>query len=416
MFSVIKPIVPVAIAASLLMFGNSLLGLTTTLTLNESGISDQGIGLVMSAFFLGFMISCLTIKHLIARVGHIRTFACLGAIAAAVALLQSLFFYVPFWFLLRALYGFAVAGVFTVIESWLNERTTNETRARVLTFYMASYYLASGLGQLSTNFWEVGGVYVFVVAALSIAFCLQPILLTDLPQPEFKSARPMSIVALYRLSPLAAVGAMSSGFLQSAFFSMTPVFAQDLGYSLLQVTIMSAAMVAGPFLLLWLIGRLSDRLGRRRALTIVVATLALGCALLYSAQWLDTPFAIVVALALLIGACSSSIYPNAIAHAFDQIEKDRYVATSGGLLLYFSFGAISGPFIASSLMAVGGAPTLYLYGLIGSLTLLLFILYRTKVRPTVRVVSKEEFVPVAPTSQASPVLDPRRPLPSDESN
>ncbi|GAB5468162.1 MAG: MFS transporter [Rhodospirillales bacterium] len=406
--SVLRPVLPLVLGASILMFGNSLLNISTALKLNGAGVSAATIGLVQSAFFLGFLFGCLTIKKLLRRSGHVRAYAVLGALAACTALLQALVFDTAVWILARMIYGFAMAGIFTTIESWLNDRTSNQTRGRVLTFYMASYYLAVGLGQVSINLWDLAGVLVLVFSGLAVIISQQPILLSNLQQPEVKSAKPMSVIALYRLSPLAVVGASGAGFLQSGLNAMAPIFATDVGFSLLQVSLFTAALVIGPFLLLSGVGWLSDKLGRRGAIAIVLTLLIAIALVIYSSHWLEPHFALVIVMALLLGGGSASVYPNAIAHAYDQLSSDLYVSASTGLLICFSVGAIIGPSLAAWSMALAGPHGLFLYSACFASLILVFVLYRWKVRPEVPVVGKEAFVPVQPSSRSAPQMDPRQ--------
>lgn len=407
MLAVLQPILPLVLGASVLMFGNSLLTLSTSLKLKEAGADSAAVGLVQSGFFLGFLLGCLFIKRLIRRVSHIRAYAVLGALAAMTTMVQSLTVDTAVWALCRMVYGFAMAGLFTTIESWLNDRTGNETRGRVFTFYMASYYLAVGLGQISINLWDLAAAQVLVFSALIVVLSLQPVLLTTLPQPEVTGAKAMSVFALYRRSPLAVVGAVSSGFMQSGLFTMGPIFAADVGYSLFQISLFSAALVIGPFLTLWMIGRLSDRVGRRAALTLVLILVVAVALVFYVSHWLEPHFFVVLALALLLGGTSSAVYPNAVAHACDQLEKEQYVAASTSLLICFSLGAILGPSLAAWSMQLAGVHALFLYSAVFAGLLLLFIGYRWRVRPEVPVVSKEAFVPVVPTSRLAPEMDPR---------
>jgi len=411
--SVLKPVLPLILGVSIFMLGNAFLNLATALKLNQAGISSSSIGVVQSAFYLGFLVGCLFIKRLIRRVSHIRAFAVLGALATCTALFQVLFFGTFSWALCRAAYGFAMAGVTTVIESWINERTSNETRGRILTIYMTAYYLAVSLGQISINFWELAGVQVLVFAAVVIAVSLQPILLTNLRQPEVKSSKPMSIFALFRVSPLAVVGATGAGLLQPALGTMTPIFAIGVGYSLLQVSLFTATLTMGPFLILWAVGRLSDAVGRRRALSIMLTIVISVAAALYSLHWLEPHFVVMLAIALVLGGTSASIYPNSIAHAYDQLPSERYVSASTSLLICFSCGAILGPTLAAFMMGLFGPHGLFLYAASFGSLLLLFVLYRWKVRPEVIVVDKQAFVPVVPTSRVAPQLDPRR-VPPDQ--
>ena len=49
----------------------------------------------------------------------------------------------PFWWIvLRAVTGFSIAGTSMIIESWLNERATNESRGLIFSLYIALTLLA----------------------------------------------------------------------------------------------------------------------------------------------------------------------------------------------------------------------------------------------------------------------------------
>ena len=410
MRAVLIPVLPMVLAVSLLMLGNSVFGLAVALRLNTAGVPAELIGFVVSAFFVGFMLGSLLTRRLMARVGHIRTFAVLGAFSATVALLHALVFDVYVWMLLRLLYGFCTAGLYTAIESWLNEKTTNATRGRVLTFYMTCYYLALSCGQLLINIWSFESAAVFVVAAVLVTLAVQPVLLTNLPQPEMSKAQPMALSALFRLSPLAVFGTMTSGLLAGGVQNLAAVYGQRVGLDVLQVSLFTGAMLFGPFFFLWPVGRMSDRLGRRTALMIVLSILIFAALGIFALQWSSRSFIALVVLTLVMGGAITSIYPNSVAHAYDQLPKERYVAASGGLLLSYSIGAIAGPTMAAAAMAWGGADWLFAETAICAAALLVFTIYRSKARPLVPVVGeRESFVPVAPTTQLSGELDPRRP-------
>ena len=40
------------------------------------------------------------------------------------------------WFFIRILTGISIAGIFVIMESWLNEKSTNSTRGSILSIYM----------------------------------------------------------------------------------------------------------------------------------------------------------------------------------------------------------------------------------------------------------------------------------------
>jgi len=382
--SALVVVLPLVLATSVLMLGHSLLGLAITLNLTAASLSANAIGLVLSAFFLGFLVSTLVIRRIIGRIGHIRAFAALGVLATSSAILHGLVFDVLLWAGLRALFGFCYAGLIAVIESWLNTCTANATRARVITFYMTCYYLALAFGQLLVNVWSFDSASVFMISAVLVGISLLPVLLTNLPQPEMRAVRPISMPALYRVSPLALVGTMTSALLLSAVQSLAAVYGQDVGMTVLQISLFTGAMLLGPVLLLWPVGRLSDRVGRRRALSIVLSLVSLFGLGMFVLQWLGRPIGMLLPFMLLLGGSISSIYPNTIALAYDRLPREQYVAASGALLLAFSLGGIGGPMLGSWAMEATGPDGLFLGAAIVAGLLLFFTIYRSLVRPAMK--------------------------------
>ncbi|MFY9211201.1 MAG: hypothetical protein WAO69_08750, partial [Aestuariivita sp.] len=97
--------------------------------------STQQIGLLGSAHFVGFFIGCWWAPRMMGTVGHSRAFAAFTA-AGAIGLLAHMLVLDPYaWALMRVASGLCVAGCYTVIESWLQAKVTNETRGRAMGVY-----------------------------------------------------------------------------------------------------------------------------------------------------------------------------------------------------------------------------------------------------------------------------------------
>jgi MFS family permease len=96
----------------------------------------------------GFVTGCFFAPRIVRRAGHVRAFGAFAASAAIVALLTGLIIDEYVWILLRAFTGFTMAGAFMVIESWLNEKATNENRGTVFGLYMMVTYASIMGGQM----------------------------------------------------------------------------------------------------------------------------------------------------------------------------------------------------------------------------------------------------------------------------
>jgi len=53
----------------------------------------------------------------------------------------------PFtWFILRVITGISMVSIYTIAESWLNDRSSNKNRGSVLSIYMIILYGAMAIG------------------------------------------------------------------------------------------------------------------------------------------------------------------------------------------------------------------------------------------------------------------------------
>ena len=107
------------------------------------------------------------------------------------------------------------------------------------------------------------------------------------------------------------------------------------------------------------------------------------------------------------------LYAVSVAHANDMAEDTRFVATAGGLLLVYGFGASLGPLIASALMDRYGSGGLFLFTTSVHSALALFTIVRIALsrRPTEE--DRSGFVAVPRTSPTLYELDPRSEAESD---
>jgi MFS family permease len=93
------------------------------------------IGIVGSAYSIGFLIGCFAIPSLIRRIGHIRGFAVFAALQAALTLSLPLLPVEAWWGLSRFIMGVAAAGHGICIESWISGQARSSHRGRIFGLY-----------------------------------------------------------------------------------------------------------------------------------------------------------------------------------------------------------------------------------------------------------------------------------------
>ena len=130
------PIAALLTSTFFLMAGAGLMGILLPVRGSIEGWTSYEIGAFGTSYALAFTLGCVVIPWMVRSAGHVRTFSSLAALLAISILLCGLFIDPVGWVVFRALSGFALAGSYMVIESWLNERVTNETRGTIFSVYM----------------------------------------------------------------------------------------------------------------------------------------------------------------------------------------------------------------------------------------------------------------------------------------
>ncbi len=386
------------VGLAFIMAGNGLQSSLLGVRAGIEGFATTVTGIVMSGYFVGFLAGSLLVPHMVRRVGHVRVFAALAAIASTTALVHALLLDPWSWFVMRLLTGFALAGIYIVVESWLNHESDNTNRGRVLGFYMVVLLGSLMLGQILLNLADPAGTELFILASVLISVAVIPILLTVSPTPAFDTPKPVSLLELYRLSPLGVVGSFGTGLAHGALYGMAAVYASAQGLSVFEVSLFVGAIFLGAVAMQWPISRISDRFDRRRILTIV--TLLAGIMAFAGPLAQNVSTLVVIACAGLIGGFSMPLYSLCIAHTNDYLEHDQMVAASGTLYLAVGGGAALGPWGASMVMEWLGPVGFFFFvgavhGAIG-----LFAVYRMARRPAVPLEAQGPSVHVTSTASS----------------
>jgi MFS family permease len=405
MRSVVAAIFSLLLSAGIILLGNGLQGTLLPVRAKHEGFFPLEIGLIGAAYYLGFIFGCQGVPYLIKRVGHIRTFAALAALAAVAPLLHALFIHPWVWYGLRAITGFCFAGLYTVIESWLNERAQNEMRGRILSLYIVVNLSGILGGQLLFGLDPRGGWELFSLVAILIALSLLPVALTTAPMPAPLLSVRLRPLRLYRRSPVGFIGCVVVGFTNGAFWTLAPVYVVDSGLGEAMVATFMAVTVAAGALGQWPLGRLSDRFDRR----LVIVAACFGAALGGVVLALLPGQVLTLIGAALFGAAGLSMYALFVAHANDFTPPGETVEVSASLLLTYALGAVMGPIAASYATTWLGPGALYYTTAVANLLLAFFVLYRMTRRAAPPLEARESFKMMEPrTGPAVFELDPRQ--------
>lgn len=341
------------LGVGLLMLGNGLQGSLLGVRAAEESFGNTVTGLVMSAYFVGFLAGSTLTPRKLRDVGHIRVFAALASITSIAILVHVMFIDPWVWAAMRLMTGFAYAGLYVVTESWLNGHASNHLRGRLLAFYMVISYLGMGGGQLLLNVADPSGILLFLIVSILMSLALVPILLSYTPQPDTSQPEAMNLLRLYRLSPLGTLGCLLTGIANGTVFGMGAVFAANHGLETHQIAAFMGAFILGGALFQWPLGKLSDKTDRQWVILIVAAlATAFSLAGLLFDQGASHALTL---LGVLLGGTTLTLYSLFLACANDVLTPQQTVSASSSLVLALGIGAILGPLSTGLLMDLLGS-------------------------------------------------------------
>jgi MFS family permease len=370
----IVPVLSLLLGTLLLLTASGMQSMIMPLRGQWEGFSLTELGLLGTGWASGFVIGCIVIPQLIGRIGHIRALAAFSSLGAIVALLSGLIVDPLPWILMRCITGFIMAGSFMVIESWLNDRATNENRGMVFGLYLMVTYIGIMIGQMSVYRGSFLGPNMFMVSGILFCLALLPTVLSsnDTPSPPQKVR--LDIGALWRNSPMAVAACFLIGIANGCFGTLGAVYGSRIGFSATLVgAMMSIAVIAGAAVQIP-IGRLSDRMDRRYVLAVVSAIGAASGILLLGVRSVD-PWVVLPMIAF-YGAMAYALYSIAVAHANDFAGPADFVKVSGGLLLLYGIGTIIGPILGAYAMELAGPEGLFLVTAIAQASISVYALVR----------------------------------------
>jgi len=396
--STLRPLVPLLVTAGILLGGNGLQGTLIALRGAMEGFQASTIGWTGTFYFMGFLLGCLAISHMMRAVGYVRSFSALAAIAAAGTLLLVLVIDPIMWMVIRFATGFCFAGLFTIMEAWLNAGASNQDRARVLALYRIIDLGSVTGAQFLIPVFGAGGFTIFAIMSMMITLSLVPVSLADRSNPAPPDDVKLDLGKVWRISPLGCMGCIAVGLTNSAFRTLSPVYAEEIGLTTADVATFVSVSIIGGALIQYPLGYLSDRWDRRTILLgSTIAAMVSALAMVFFAG--SSPLAN-FSLVFVFGSFAMPLFSLSAAHANDRAGKGEFVLVNAALMLFYSFGAIGGPVAAAFFMESFGPHSMFTFAAGVYAVFILIILYRMGVRSGVPKAARGRFTALLRTSMA----------------
>lgn len=390
-----------------IFISHGLINVLLPLRLNFEQVSTGNIGLIMSMFSVGLLLGGVFTRRLMTRVGHIRMYTASAALAAISILICYLWFDEWVWAIMRILMGFCIAATNIVSDGWLSERSTSETRSRILATNQIVVLLSMFLGSFVVNIADVTHATLYIIAGLLLCGGVVPIAMGKATAPQVEDTVPMPMLQLIRTSPVGASSVLVCGLVLSSLLSMLSVYADSKGISGVNLSLLVGAAIIGGAALQFPIGYLADRLERRKVILYIVLFSIVCTLLIPTVLGFDFFIASLILISISSGIVSS-LYPLGISETFDRLQQNQMSGAIGAIIIIYAAGGIIGPYIIGLVMEHIGIDYFFIaLGLI-QLVFAFFVVYRSKVRQSIPLDEQESFVPQgAAMGWVSSELDPR---------
>lgn len=358
----LTPIAALLISDALVLLGHGLLLTLLPVSASLLGFSDFQVGLTASSYFIGFVFGCLMTPIVLKRVGHIRTFAVLASAYSTVILLFVWSQSFIGWMLLRFMIGAMIAGIYMIIESWLNERADSSNRGSILSFYSMLNLAMITLAQQLLNLGNVEPTLLFTVACIFLSLSIIPVSLTLSLAPAPINRVSVNFKKVWRHSHIGIIGSIFTGLITGSFWALAPIYANDSNFTTFQLANFMSAVVLGGALFQIPIGRFSDKYDRRLILIfislaggIISFTTFIASFQIFYAGTVST------ALGFLWGAFGMTMYAICLAHANDNADSSDFVDIGSSMLITYGLSSAIGAPVASAFMALFGHQYLFIF-------------------------------------------------------
>lgn len=360
MASAYRSVAALLVSVFLMLVANGVVTTTVPLAARAHGHSEIEIGLLGSAYFCGMLLGAMLNPWLIRHAGHVRVFTGSIAVATIAVLGFSLFETAWAWIVFRGAFGFCFAGLYATVEGWLQAKSDNTVRGQVLAFYSVTQYAGWAAGNQLLHLAEPTSFVLFSAAAAFLSAAIVPLTVTTQDPPEKPATPSLPVLWLLKTSPIGVVGVFLIGLANGPFWTLTPVYAASVGLQPGQVGTFMTLLTLGSAALQIPIGRLSDRVDRRRVLVVIIAA-AVATEITLAVAGSHLGAIPLYATAFLLGSVVSTQYYVLAAHVNDRIGRENVVGVAAVLLFVYCLGAIAGPTVAGAAMNRAGPGSLFGY-------------------------------------------------------
>ncbi|SFS82901.1 MFS transporter [Paenibacillus sp. BC26] len=328
-------------------FNQGLILPLLSILLDRQGVSSDVNGINSMALYIGTFSTMFFIEKPIRSMGY-KQGIIIGIILAALGTLLFPFLTsIWVWFVLRIIVGVGDSALHYCTQLWIVSSSPAESRGRYISLYGMAYGIGFSLGPTGINLLSIGDWVPFCLNTVLFVLILLFVrtLHPEYPEHSAKLASSSSnrYARVYRIAWFALLPAILYGLMEATMNSNFPLYGLRIHLSQASISLLLPALGVGSLLLMFPLGMLSDRIGRKPVL--------MGCAGIAGLMFLAVPLAgdnvlVLFILLAMIGGFIGSFFSLGLAYAADLLPRELLPSANVTASIHFSIGSLLGPGIS----------------------------------------------------------------------
>jgi MFS family permease len=321
----------------------------------NNGLNSTLNGLNATALYIGILLASPFMENPLRKYGYkpiIMTGALMVALSLALFPIWSSFW---FWFALRFFIGIGDHALHFATQTWITSFSTKENRGRNISLYGLFFGIGFAIGPLMTPLVAISEALPFIISSLLclIGWGFLLFLKNELPEQDLKVTSIFDTMRRFKeawkYGWVAFLPTLGYGFLESSLNGIFPVYGLRIGINVTSVSILLTSFAIGSILTQLPLGMLSDRIGRRNVLLIVLFS---GMSAFFLASFLEDSSSVIGLLICfsVAGMMVGSTFSLGISYMADLMPHK--LLPTGNLLcgVTFSLGSLAGPLLGGVLI------------------------------------------------------------------
>lgn len=349
--------------------------------LEQNGISSSINGLHATGLYIGVLIASPFMEKPLRKIGYKPMILIGGALVFISLFFFSFWESLWFWFILRVTIGIGDHMLHFGTQTWITSMSSENRRGRNIALYGLFFGLGFAIGPLMTRLVSISISLPFIISSLFSILVWSGMFLVknELPDHEVDATTTNSLIRFWKTLKLAWVALLPPfgyGFLEATLHGIFPIYGMRIGHDVGTLSLIIPCFAAGSLISQLPLGVLSDKIGRKKVLAIVLAA---GSLFFFLASFYENSAIWLFILFTLAGISVGSIFSLGISYMADILPKSLLPAGNIMCGITFSLGSIIGPYIGG--VFIEYFPGISFFHIITVMLLLVFFAVTFKKEP-----------------------------------